>query len=130
MLRGKIEGLHMAQVLDRLTALKAPIDMVRRHGAGEFHRTSMEEFDKAEYLLEKLQRVLEEVRCPPDQRLSCPVSLFQSEAYDWLKLVLKCSRIPDVMPCDFFIQDFRAKYVIFNLQTIHLHCFYNTPNPK
>ena len=27
----------MARVLERLTALKAPIDMVRRHGAEEFH---------------------------------------------------------------------------------------------
>ena len=27
----------MAQVLDRLTALKAPIDTVRRHRAEEFH---------------------------------------------------------------------------------------------
>ena len=49
----------------------------------------MEEYDKAEYWLEKLQRVLEEVRCPPDQIVSCAVSLLQSEAYDWWKLVLK-----------------------------------------
>ena len=42
----------------------------------------MEESDKAEFWLEKLQRILEEVRCPPDQRLSCTVSLLQSEAYD------------------------------------------------
>ena len=49
----------MAWVLDILTAPKAPIDMVRRHGAVEFHGTSMEESDKAEYWLEKLQRVLE-----------------------------------------------------------------------
>ena len=49
----------------------------------------MEESDKAEYWLEKLQRVLEEVRCPLDQIVSCVVSLLQSEAYDWWKLVLK-----------------------------------------
>ena len=39
----------MAQVLERLTALKAPIDMVRRHGAEEFHGSNMEESDKAEF---------------------------------------------------------------------------------
>ena len=33
----------MARVLDRLTAPKAPIDTVRRHGAEEFHGSSMEE---------------------------------------------------------------------------------------
>ena len=38
----------MAQVLDKVTAPKAPIDMVRRHRLEEFHRTSMEEFDKTE----------------------------------------------------------------------------------
>ena len=38
-----------AWVLDRLIAPKAPVDMVRRHGAEEFHGTSMEELDKSEY---------------------------------------------------------------------------------
>ena len=65
----------MARVLDRLTAPKAPIDTVRRHGAKEFHGSCMEESEKAEFWLEKLERVLEEVRCPPDQRASCAVSL-------------------------------------------------------
>ena len=65
----------MARVLEILTAPKVPIDMVRRHGAEEFHGTNMEESDKAEFWLEKLQRILEEVRCPPDQRVSCEVSL-------------------------------------------------------
>ena len=56
----------MARVLERLIAPKAPIDMVRRHGVEEFHGSNMEEYDKAEFWLEKLQRILEEVRCPPD----------------------------------------------------------------
>ena len=72
----------MTRVLERLISPKAPIDMVRRHWAEEFHRTNMEESDKAEFWLEKLQRISEEVRCPPDQRVSCAVSLLQSEAYD------------------------------------------------
>ena len=101
----------MAQVLDRLTAPKAPIDTVRRHGAEEFHGSSMEESEKAEFWLEKLERVLEEVRCPPDQRASCAVSLLQGEAYDWWKLVLKSPRIANPMTWEFFIQEFRAKYV-------------------
>ena len=39
----------MARVLDKLTAPKAPIDMVRRHGVKEFHGIKMKESDKAEY---------------------------------------------------------------------------------
>ena len=101
----------MAQVLDRLTAPKAPVDIVRRHRAEEFHGSSMEESAKAELWLEKLERVLEEVRCPPDQRASCAVSLLQGEAYDWWKLVLKSLGIPNPMTWEFFVQEFRAKYV-------------------
>ena len=93
----------MVRVLDKLTAPKASIDMVRRHGAEEFHETSMEESDKVEYWLEKLQRVLDEVRCLPDQRVSCAVSLLKSGAYDLWKLVLKSLRIPDPMPWEFFV---------------------------
>ena len=55
--------------------------------------------------------MLEEVRCPPNQRVSCTVSLLQSKAYDWWKLVLKSPRIPDPMPWDFFVLEFRAKYI-------------------
>ena len=36
----------MVRALERLTAPKAPIDMIRRHGAEEFHGSNMEEFDK------------------------------------------------------------------------------------
>ena len=100
----------MAQVLDRLTALEAPTDTVRRHGVEGFHGSSMEESEKFEFWLEKLERVLEEVRCPLDQRASCVVSLLQGEAYDWWKLVLKSLGIPTPMTWEFFVQEFRAKY--------------------
>ena len=55
----------MARVLDRLVAPKAPIDTVRRHGAEEFHGSSMEELEKAEFWLEKLERVLERLDALP-----------------------------------------------------------------
>ena len=44
----------MTQVLERLIAPKALIDMIRRHGAKEFHGTSLEESNKAEFWLERL----------------------------------------------------------------------------
>ena len=39
----------MARVLDRLTALRAPIDLVRKYKVEEFHGTSMKESDKAKF---------------------------------------------------------------------------------
>ena len=93
----------MAQVLERLTAPKAPIDMVRRHGAEEFHGSNMKESNKAKFWLEKLERIVEEVRFPHDQRVTCAVSLLQGSAYDWWKLVLRSPRLPDPIPWEFFV---------------------------
>ena len=93
----------MAWVLEKLTAPKASIDMIRRHGAEEFHGSNMEESDKAEFWLEKLQRIVEEVRCPPDKRVTCVLSLLQGNAYDWWKLMLRSPRLPNPIPWEFFI---------------------------
>ena len=63
----------MERVLDRLTAPRAPIDSVRKHGVEEFHGTSFEESDKDEFWLEKLQRALDKVKCPPEHMAKCAV---------------------------------------------------------
>ena len=47
----------MARVLDLLTAPRASSDSIRKHGVEEFHGTSMEESDKAEFWLEKWKGV-------------------------------------------------------------------------
>ena len=78
----------MERVLNRLTAPRAPIDSVRKHGVEEFHGTSLEESDKAEFWLEKLQRALDKVNYLLDQMAKCVVSLLQGATYDWWKLVL------------------------------------------
>ena len=93
----------MARVLDRLTAPSAPTNLVRKHGVEEFHGTSMEESDKAKFWLEKLERVLDEVRCPVDQKATCAVSLLQGSAYDWWKLVLRNQLISNLVTWDYFV---------------------------
>ena len=79
----------MARVLDQLKAHRASIYSVRKHGVEEFHGTSLEEFNKAEFWMEKLQRALDEVKCPPEQMAKCAISLLQGAAYDRWKLVLR-----------------------------------------
>ena len=93
----------MTQLLERLTAPKAPIDMIRLHEAEEFHGSNMEESDKVELWLEKLQRIVEEVRCPLDKRVTCAVSLLQGSAYDWWKLLLRSPRLLNPIPWEFFV---------------------------
>ena len=60
----------------------ALIDLVRKHKVEEFHGKSLEESDKAEFWLEKLQRSLDKVKCPPEQMPKCAVSLMQGATYD------------------------------------------------
>ena len=101
----------MARVLDRLTAPRTPIYLVRKHGVEEFHYTSLEESNKAEFWLEKLQKALDEVKCPPKQMAKYAVSLLQGAAYDWWKLVLRNPLLRDPISWDFFFQEFQTKYV-------------------
>ena len=101
----------MARVLDQLTAPRALSDLVRKHGVEEFHGISMEESDKAEFWLEKLERALDEVRCPVDKKATCAVLLLQDAAYDWWKLVLRNPLLPDPVTWDYFIIEFNTKYV-------------------
>ena len=101
----------MTRVLDRLMAPRAPINSIRKHGVEEFHGTSLEEFDKADFWLKKLQRALEEVKCPPEQMAKCAVSLLQGAAYDWWKLVLRNPLLLEPISWDFFVREFQTKYV-------------------
>ena len=71
----------------------------------------MEEFDKAEFWLEKLERALNEVRCPMDQKITCAVSLLEGATYDWWKLILKNQLLPDPVTWDYFVTEFNMKYV-------------------
>ena len=93
----------MARVLNRLTAPRASIDSVRKQGIQEFHGTSLEESDKVEFWLKKLQRALDEVKCPPKQMAKCAVSLLQGATYDWWKLVLRNPLLPEPISWDFFV---------------------------
>ena len=101
----------MARVLDQFTAPRASIDSARKHGVEEFLGTSLEESDKAEFWLVKLQRALDEVKCPTEQMAKCAVSLLQGAAYDWWKLVLRNPLLLGPISWDFFVQEFHTKYV-------------------
>ena len=101
----------MARVLERLTTPRAPINILRKHGAEEFKGATLEESDAAEFWLEKTQRVLEEIDCPQEQMVTCAVSLLQGSAYDWWKLVLKHPQLPRPITWDFFAQEFHKKFI-------------------
>ena len=71
----------------------------------------MEESDKAKFWLEKLERGLDEARCPVDQKVTCAVSLLQGAPYYWWKLVLRNPLLQEPVTWDYFITEFNTKYV-------------------
>ena len=71
----------------------------------------MEESDKADFWLEKLEKALDEARCPVDQKVTCAVSFLQGAAYDWWKLVLRNPLIQDPVTWDYFVIEFHTNYV-------------------
>ena len=115
----------MARVLERLTTPRAPINILRKHGAEEFMGTTLEESDKAEYWLEKTQRVLEEISCPQEQLVTCAVSLLQGAAYDWWKLVMKHPQLPNPVTWDFFVKEFHQKFITDAYREIRWKQFLN-----
>ena len=72
----------------------------------------MEESDKAEFWIEKLERALNEVQCLMDQKATCAISLLQGATYDWLKLVLRNPLLLDPVTWDYFVIEFNMNYVI------------------
>ena len=80
----------MAPVLERLTAPKSLIDLGLRNSMGQISKSPIK--------LNSSRKSCILVRCPPDQRVSCAVSLLQSEAYDLWKLALRSPRLPDPIP--------------------------------
>ena len=97
--------------MERLTTPRALTDLLRKHGAEEFIGTTLEETEKAEYWLEKVHRVLEEINCPQDQMVTCAISLLQGSAYDWWKLVLKHPHLPKPVTWEFFVREFHQKFI-------------------
>ena len=71
---------------------------------------------KPSFFIEKLERALDEVRCPGDQKATCAVSLLQGAAYDWWKQALRNPLLPNPVTWDYFVIEFNTKYVTKDYQ--------------
>ncbi|KAA3487970.1 maturase K [Gossypium australe] len=66
--------------------------------------------ERAEFWLENLMRVFNELSYTPEESLKCAVSLLRDWAYHWwqtLTLVVPRERVT----WDFFLEEFRKKYI-------------------
>ena len=67
---------------------KPLVDKIQKHEAEEFHATTDDDAERAEFWLENTIRVFDELSCTSDEFLKCVVSLLRDMAYHWWKMLI------------------------------------------
>ena len=89
---------------------KPPVDKIHKHGAEEFRANVDDDPERAEFWLEKMIRVFDELSCTPDECIKCVVSLLRDTAYQRLNTLI--SEVPkEWVTWEFFQTKFRKKYI-------------------
>ncbi|KAA3488282.1 Gag-Pol polyprotein [Gossypium australe] len=79
------------QSIDVVRISKPSVDKIRKHRAEEFRAKVDDNLERAEFWLENLMRVFDELSCTPEENLKCP----SKERVTW----------------DFFLEEFQKKYI-------------------
>ncbi|KAA3478731.1 DNA/RNA polymerases superfamily protein [Gossypium australe] len=91
-------------------AIKPPVDCIRKHGGQEFRADDEDDAERAEFWLDNIVRVFDELSCTPDECLKCAISLLRDSAYYWWNTLV--SVVPkERVTWDFFQTEFRKKYI-------------------
>lgn len=78
----------------------------------------------AEYWLEAIKRIIDDLDCTPEQKLKGAVSLLHDEAYQrWL--TIKEGTQPDPLTWEFFKTTFQSKYMETSYVDAHRREFLN-----
>ncbi|KAA3480697.1 Protein MCM10 [Gossypium australe] len=94
-----------------LNLLNKPlVDKIRKYGAEEFKATSDDDAEKAEFWLENIIRVFDEMSLNPEECIKCAVSLLRDAAYQWWKTLISIVS-KERVTWDFFRFEFRKKYI-------------------
>lgn len=94
----------------RLNPHRVSIDKIRKCGAEEFYGNVNDIPTKGEYWLEHTQRVLDEMLCPPKDRLRCATSLLKEEAFYWWKTIIYVTP-KERVNWKIFKVEFKKKYI-------------------
>ena len=84
---------------------KPPVDKIGKYGAEEFRATTNDDAEKAEFWLENIIKVFDELSLSPEECIKCVVSLLRDTAYHWWKTLT--SVVPsERVTWDFFQSEF------------------------
>ncbi|KAA3459064.1 DNA/RNA polymerases superfamily protein [Gossypium australe] len=90
--------------------IKPPVDRIRKHGAQEFRAEDGDDAERAEFWLDNIVRVFDELSCTPDVCLKCAISLLWDSAYYWWNMLVSVV-LKERVTWDFFQTEFRKKYI-------------------
>ncbi|KAA3473687.1 ATP-dependent zinc metalloprotease FtsH [Gossypium australe] len=91
-------------------ARKSVSERFRSNGAEVFRGVSGTAPNGAEYWLEGVERIMDDLDCAPEEKLKGAVSLLRDEAYRWW-LTVKQGVPADRLDWDYFKEKFEGKYV-------------------
>ncbi|KAA3487306.1 Protein MCM10 [Gossypium australe] len=98
------------QVVEFQRLNKPPVDKIRKYEAKEFRATVDNDTEGAEFWLENIICVFDELSCTPVECLKCAISLLRDTTYQWWNTLI--SVVPrERVTWDFFQVEFRKKYI-------------------
>ncbi|KAA3481028.1 maturase K [Gossypium australe] len=99
------------QVVEIVRREKPLVDRIRKQGVEEFRANIDDDLERAEFWLEHIVRVFDELSCTPKECMKCVVSLLRDSAYQWWNTLV--SIVPrERITWEFFQEEFRKKYII------------------
>ncbi|XP_015159649.1 uncharacterized protein [Solanum tuberosum] len=98
---------HMAEAMHDPNVIN--FEKMRKMGGVEFEGTV--DPSDAEQWLERIERVFEQIKCSDVTKFKYAISLLQKDAYDWWVSVPNAKVKPLVLTWDYFLREFRMKYV-------------------
>ncbi|KAA3473676.1 Protein MCM10 [Gossypium australe] len=98
------------QVVEVVRRERPPVDKIRKYGAEEFQASKDDNPERAEFWLENIIRVFDELSCTLEECLKCAVSLLRDLVYQWWNTLV--SVVPrERVSWEFFQEEFRKKYI-------------------
>ena len=89
---------------------RSAIERMEKYRPMDFLRKNDDEPSMAKNWHERIERMLRQMHCTPEENLECATSLLQDEAYHWWVSVTRTAP-PKSVTWKFFLVEFRKQYV-------------------
>ncbi|KAL5843090.1 hypothetical protein ACOSQ3_013693 [Xanthoceras sorbifolium] len=83
------------QNVARAAPRRSAIERLAKYRSTDFHGRKDEDASAAEYWFERIERILQQMHCTPEESLECTVSLLHEDAYQWWTSIIQTVRLEE-----------------------------------